>query len=225
MIDKVVKYIAGLRDREQKVKSFFISFYIIGFIGMIIPFSFPLFLKLTPFALILSFSSLMLFHKEKADNKTALVLTGIFIAGYIIEVIGVNKGFVFGEYHYGSGLGLKLWHTPLLIGMNWVLLVYLSSGLVELLKLKAFPSVILSSLVMLGYDLIMEQVAPYLDLWHWKNVSVPLQNYIAWFIIALSFQIVLKIFRVNTSNKMTLLIFGCQTVFFILLFIFFSLTK
>src|SRR6478609_3641217 len=35
-----------------------------------------------------------------------------------------HKGLLFGEYAYGAGLGLKLWNVPLLIGLNWVMLVY-----------------------------------------------------------------------------------------------------
>jgi len=219
MITLIKKEITKLRERERKVKSFFVSFYAIGFIGLILPFSNPFFLKLTPYALLLSVSALAVFHKAKIDKKLILVLTGIFLAGFIVELIGVNGGYIFGEYRYGSGLGLKLRKTPLLIGMNWVLMVYLTANIVTRLDLSSLPSILLSSLLMLGYDIILEQVASYLDMWHWYDHTIPVQNYVAWFLLALIFHSVLKIFRIRTENNLAPLLLICQVVFFLFLLI------
>ncbi|MFO7656057.1 MAG: carotenoid biosynthesis protein [Bacteroidales bacterium] len=214
MIAKTLTYIINLRYREQKVKSFFISFYAIGLAGMVIPFTNPLFLHLTPVALLLSFLAVMLFHESFFDKTTLFVFVSIFIAGYLIELVGVNTGRIFGHYSYGKGLGPGLWDTPLLIGINWLLLVYLSSGIVSHFKMNTMVSVLVAPGIMLLYDLLLEQVAPALDMWHWQNDIVPLKNYIAWYVIALVFHLFIRTFKINTTNRLSFIIFGCHMVFF-----------
>jgi len=183
----VINRLFNLKARESKVKSFFISFYAIGLAGMVLPFSFPLFLELIPLALLLSFFAIFLFHEQKIDLKTTLVFAIIFLAGFFVEVAGVNTGVIFGEYSYGEGLGYKLFNTPLMMGVNWVLMIYLSSSLVARLNAKPILSVFLASASMIIYDLVIEQVAPVFDMWSWISNSVPIQNYFAWFLIAIVF--------------------------------------
>ncbi len=221
MISTVYDSIASLKNKEHKVKSFFISFYCIGFIGLIFPLTTPLFLKLTPYALIFSFMAVMLFHSDFKGIKTYIFFSVVFAAGYFIELIGVNRGVIFGEYRYGQGLGLKLWNTPLLIGMNWLMMVYLSGSVVSLMNLRVIPSILIASFIMLLYDVLMEQVASDLDMWYWANNTIPLQNYIAWFIIALIFHIGIKIVGIKTENKIAPVILICHAAFFSLLFLFY----
>ena len=218
----VINWLFNLKARESKVKSFFISFYAIGLAGMVLPFSFPLFLKLIPFALLLSFFAIFLFHEQKIDLKTIVVFAIIFLAGFFVEVIGVNTGVIFGEYSYGEGLGYKLFNTPLMMGINWVLMIYLSSSLVSQLNIKPILSVFLASASMIIYDLVTEQVAPVFDMWSWTGNSVPIQNYISWFLIAVVFHLLLKIFKINTNNALAPLIYICQFIFFLILMLFFK---
>lgn len=221
IIDKLLSY----RTRESKVKSFFISFYAIGLAGMVLPFSFPLFLKLIPLALLLSFFAIFLFHEQKIDLKTIVVFVIIFLAGFFVEVIGVNTGAIFGEYWYGKGLGIKFLNTPLMMGVNWVLMIYFSSSLVTRLNLKPIVSVFVASASMIIYDLVIEQVAPVFDMWSWTGDSVPIQNYIAWFLIAVVFHSLVKLFNINTRNFLAPLIYICQFLFFLILLLFFKFIK
>jgi bisanhydrobacterioruberin hydratase len=218
-------YVSKIRNREPKVRSFLISFYIIGFFGLIIPFTQPLFLILTPFALLLSTFLLILFHPVKFTFKSILVFSFIFIVGYIIEMVGVNTGLIFGSYQYGEGLGIKIANTPLLIGLNWVLLIYLTASLVGRLILNPFIAIVFASLLMLLYDFVLEQIAPHLNMWFWSGENVPLQNYAAWFIIALFFHSVIKLFRIETKNSIAPVVFICQLGFFILIYLSHTLIK
>ncbi len=202
---------------EGEVKKFFIIFYIVGILGMIIPYTLPLFKVLTPLALLLSFGYLVFFHPTKKDAVANWIFLFIFFAGFIVEVIGVKTGIIFGGYAYGNGLGLKLWDTPLLIGVNWLFLVYTSACILDKTKWAAWAKVIIASSIMLVYDLILEQVAPKMDMWAWDGNSVPVQNYIAWFTIALFFHSLLKLFKVKLSNPLAVHILVCQFVFFIFL--------
>lgn len=211
-----------LNLHTKKAVLFFIIFYLVGIVGMLLPFSFPLFLKLIPLALLLSSAALVLFHAH-FNTKSIIVFSIIYLLGFFVEVAGVNTGVIFGAYHYGESLGLKLFNTPLIIGLNWLLLVYISSSLLEKAKMHKVLKIILASAILLGYDLIIEQIAPNLDMWYWHDDDVPLQNYLAWFLIAVVFHTLIKIFKIKTSNKLALVILICQVVFFLTLLVSFKL--
>jgi putative membrane protein len=188
-----------------------------------VPFTFALFLKLIPLALILSFVLLALFHTSKMELKTLLCFFSIYTIAFIVEAIGVNTGKIFGYYIYGEGLGFKVFQTPLIIGINWLFLVYTTSAVVEKFKLPIFIKIILASTCMLIYDIVLEQMAPKLDMWYWKNETIPLQNYLVWFALALIFHTLLKVLKIKIENKLALLILGCQFLFFLILYIWFEI--
>lgn len=203
---------------------FFIVFYAVGITGMLIPSTFGLFTLLIPFALLLSSAALFFFHSE-FDFKTKFVFTVIYFTAFVFETIGVNTGAIFGSYYYGKSLGLSAFNTPVIIGLNWLLLVYLTSSVMEKTKWPAVLQVPVAALLMVGYDLIVEQVAPALDMWHWVENVVPVKNYVAWFILALVFHSLLKIFKIKTKNRLAAVILICQTVFFLALYVTFNLIR
>jgi putative membrane protein len=223
MLFNTYKYIKYVRSKQKAINSFFIVFYTVGLIGMLMPSSFSLFLKLISFALILSFVALAFIHESKVDWKTILCFSTIYLIAFTVEAIGVYTGIIFGQYKYGEGLGLKLFQTPLIIGINWLFLIYTSSAIVEKFKLHAILKIVLAATLMLIYDIVLEHVASKLDMWHWKNEIIPFQNYLAWFALAVLFHTLLKILKIRIENKLALLILGCQFLFFLLLFIYFKL--
>jgi putative membrane protein len=207
----------------KKVKEFIIVFYIIGFLGFIFPLSFRFFVFLIPFALLLSSALVLMYHQSKYDAKTIIVFSFIYVAGLCIEIIGVKTGKVFGAYHYGSSLGPKIFETPLIIGLNWLFLVYASASVVEKFNMPDLFKPFISAALMVAYDIVTEQVAGTLDMWHWENKSIPLQNYLTWFGLAFIFGITLKIFRIKTPNPVAFLLFTSQFLLFLGLFIFFKI--
>jgi bisanhydrobacterioruberin hydratase len=154
-------------NNKRFVQTFFIIFYTVGFIGIALPFSHLLFVKLVPVALLISLIALLLFHQYAFDTRTILVLATIGLSGYIIEVVGVNTHLVFGQYQYGRALGIKIANTPVLIGLNWLMLTYAGSSIAERMSLPVWLKIIISSLLVLIYDIILERVAPAMDMWHW----------------------------------------------------------
>ncbi len=209
----------------KEVRKFFIIFYIIGFLGFVFDFSYPIFVKLIPYAILVSIFMLYVFHQNKKDIKLLIVLFVIFLLSFLIEMIGVNTGFIFGNYSYGKGLGIKIFETPIMIGINWAFLVYLSTSVTQKYKLNDFTGAFVSSLIMLFYDFIIENVAPKTDMWYWQNDVVPFKNFLAWFFLALIFNNIVKLLKLNTENKIAPVILICQLFFFGGLFIFFTLTK
>lgn len=196
-----------------EVQKFIVIFYIIGLFGFIIPFTKAFFITITPFALLLNVYLLAIYH-EKYTLKYVLIFLSIFISGYCIEVVGVKTGFIFGSYIYGNALGIKLFETPVLIGVNWLFLTYTATSLTEKLNIKKWLALFLAPALMLVYDIVLEQVAPKMDMWNWHNSEVPLKNYIAWYIIAFSFVLLLKAFKIKTSNPLSAILFICQFLFF-----------
>jgi bisanhydrobacterioruberin hydratase len=204
----------------REVKIFYAIFYLVGVLGLSFPETRPLFIRLVPFALILGFAGVLLFHEAKWDWKTLTAFVLVYISGFVIESIGVNTGLIFGEYIYGKTLGYQIFETPLIIGMNWLFLVYVSSSLTERLNSGKFISFLFPPVLMVVYDLVLEQVAPDLGMWNWKNEMIPLQNYIAWFVVAFIFVLVFRLLNIKTSNKIAPLIFILQFLFFLSLMIF-----
>ena len=210
-------FVTNMKAHETMTIFWVVVFYAVGIAGMSFSFSSPLFLKLIPFALLLSISILAIYHQERYGFKTISVFVSIFLLGLIVEMAGVNTGEIFGAYRYGNSLGLKILNTPIMIGVNWLLLIYTTSSLFDKFSLHPLLKVLLASGVMLLYDLVLEHAAPKMDMWFWQNNRVPLQNYLAWFFIAVGFHLLLKLFKVKTANPMSYVILICQFLFFIIL--------
>lgn len=212
-----------LKLKEKEVKKFLLIFYCVGLLGFVIHYTNNLFKILIPYALITNFFVLFYFHKSKQIRKDIIIFLIIFLGGLIVEIIGVKTKIIFGNYTYGNGLGLKIFNTPIIIGLNWLFLTYTTTTIVDKLKTSNFVKIVLASLLMIIYDIVLEQVAPCIDMWSWKNDIVPLQNYVAWFVLALVFNTLIKTFKVNTKNTLSVIILCCQFVFFGILLIYFKI--
>ena len=196
-----------------------ILFYSVGVAGIALPYTRPFFVVLIPLALLLSFALIAVLHNLSESKSEVIVLVLIFVLSYLIEVAGVNTKAVFGSYIYGDALGLKLFGTPLLIGINWVMLVYCSASILEMTRWPVPIQILLASLMMVLYDVVLERVAPLLDMWSWEGDSIPGQNFLAWFVVATGFHVLMKWRKVRTINPVAPAIFICQIIFFIVILI------
>ena len=116
-----------LQSHFKFVAGFFTVFYAVGITGMLLPETFDLFKKLIPFAILLSVLALTYFHTQ-IQKKDLIAFGIIYFLGFTAELIGANTGKIFGHYQYGESLGIELFNTPLIIGVNWLLLIYISSS-------------------------------------------------------------------------------------------------
>jgi bisanhydrobacterioruberin hydratase len=205
------------KPMKQKLAAyFFLIYYTVGVAGLSIPSTRQLFISLMPLSLLLSASILLFFH-NRWRRTDILIFFIIAISGYLIEVIGVHTGEVFGSYSYGRALGFTLLDTPLLIGLNWLMLTYCVFAMMESTKLFWPLKALLAAMLMVVYDIVMEPVAIRIDMWSWGNGPIPLQNYQAWFIISLVFLVTMHLAGIKTKNKVAPWLFGTQFVFFLLL--------
>ena len=216
MSEKLENIILRLRNYPEYFKVVLIIFYTVGVTAIYIPFTSAFFISLTPLALMLSFAVLMLFHRD-FRVKTMLIFAFIFLAGFVVEMIGTNSGLIFGGYTYGSTLGLKIGETPVLMGLNWIMMIYLTATPVRKLKTHPLIKVFLSSSLMVAYDVVLEQVAPAIKMWSWSGNIIPLQNYVAWFVLSVIFHTIFVLAKVKVKNELALILLLTQFFFFVFL--------
>tara|TARA_B100000683_G_C12430336_1_gene531454 strand:+ start:243 stop:872 length:630 start_codon:yes stop_codon:yes gene_type:complete len=167
----------------------------------------------------LCITAICVFVNKKDWNKPFVLFAIVaFMIGFFLEVLGVQTAWVFGAYEYGNPLGFKLWGVPLTIGLNWFILCYGACELSRLLvKDNFWLLVLLSSALMVGIDLLIEPVAIGLGFWSWQNVEPPLQNFIAWFAIAVLLNVLYLKYIKSDDNRMAPISFVVQVVFFVIL--------
>lgn len=112
---------------------------------------------------------------KSAPTRFPLWCLLIFMTGFSAELLGVHHGVPFGEYSYSEYLGPRLLSVPLSIGFAWVLVVLLGVGIAR------NGSPLLSALLVMLFDIVMEPAAIRLGLWSWKAEDIPIQNYLSWF--------------------------------------------
>ncbi|MBN2104052.1 carotenoid biosynthesis protein [bacterium] len=150
----------------------------------------------------------------------------MLLSGFGIEVLGVHYRFPFGRYQYGQVLKPQIFQVPVAIGFAW-LLICLSSYMLACRitlhnKMKKNHHNILIPFVtaafMVLFDLIMEMAAPGLGYWHWTSQTVPVKNYLSWFVLGMLFSwLGLKLnitFKLDSALGMH--VYASQMIYFIL---------
>lgn len=185
-----------------------ILFHVIGAVG--IKLNPGLFLQASMFNLILS--AVLVFWFSGLNSRSAIFLIVLAVAAFVIEVIGVTTEMPFGSYVYGENLGPKLMGVPLIIAVNWVMLLYCCN--VVFVKQSVYAAALYSALLMILLDYIMEQNVEKLGFWFWKNSVIPFQNYVSWFVISFVFSIFIRKWMELKPNKPALALYVIQIVFF-----------
>lgn len=190
-------------------------FHVVGVIGLSSDYQ-DLFLRLTPLNLLLSLG-LFIWANNDFSIQFYKVMAILFALGFLVEVIGVSTGVLFGEYTYGATLGFKLFETPLMIGVNWILLSLASFGVSSFFLKKQLPIILLSSLLMVLMDVLIEPIAISLDFWTWALGDIPLQNYVMWFFVSLIMNALISFNRLKIDYRISFGLLLSQILFFTLL--------
>ncbi|WP_339625025.1 carotenoid biosynthesis protein [uncultured Winogradskyella sp.] len=157
------------------------------------------FLSLTPLNLLLSLVMVLLYIKHY-NIKVIVALFIPFFLGFIAEALGVNFGLIFGTYAYGENLGYKVFGVPLMICVNWTLLVATTADVAKYFVKNSVISAMLGAGLMTGLDIILEVSAPRFDFWEFENGIIPIQNYIGWFVTAFIAHLGYQYFKVETHK-------------------------
>jgi len=188
-------------------------FHVCGMIGISYA-NKDLFLSFTPVNLIISFFLLFVNQIQITQREILSVFT-IFLIGMICEILGVNYGYIFGDYVYLDNLGTKVFGVPILIGINWIILTFITGSISSYIFKKNLKfSILTGAIFMILLDLIIEPVAPLLGFWIFDLPSVPLQNYVGWFLIGLATQFIYQKFVVNKEIPFSFNLLLANIVFF-----------
>lgn len=135
--------------------------------------------------------------------------------GFVIEVIGTNSGYPFGAYSYSSILGPMLLSTPLMLGLLWWVLIRSWFDISRHLTNKIWGRSLITGVGMVTMDFFIEPVAIELNFWQWEEVAVPVENYVAWFLLSVIFA------RITASgdspNKLSRWVLPTLLIFFAVL--------
>ncbi|WP_162054129.1 carotenoid biosynthesis protein [Pontibacter pamirensis] len=194
-----------------------VIFHCVGLWGLLFSGNPTYFQQLTPMNLLLTNVLLFSFHRQW-NVAFVLFAVVVFAVGFLSEVLGVHTGLLFGSYSYGAALGLKLWEVPLLIGLNWLMLVYTTGHISNYLKLHWLAKALAGALLMVLLDYFIEPVAMQYDFWSWQGGSIPLSNFIGWFAVAFLLQLYFQKAYIFKKNKLAPYVYLVQLVFFICLF-------
>ncbi len=208
-------------------------FYISGAIGILFTPYKQWFISATPFLLLLMAALLIITHPEK-NSSFFIFLLLVFVAGMASEMLGVNTGLLFGNYSYGIILGKKINGVPLIIGVNWFIIIYCAGTITSKIEnwilnkmsdemqistaLQFFSFIIDGALLITFFDWVMEPVAQRLGFWKWiPNEQIPFYNYMCWFFISALLLIAFRQMKVYKHNPFAVHLFIIQLLFFLVL--------
>ena len=219
-------------SKYQTATAIAVVFHAVGLIGILF-FNRQFFVEATVLNLLLMFVLLMWTQKEK-NSFFLLFVAAAIVLGLAAEIVGVNTGALFGNYTYGNVLGPKVMKVPLIIGINWFVIIYCCGVAIHTLLMKAISRISLEtktkpitlkaiSVIVDGatiavfFDWVMEPVAVKLGYWKWIDGDVPFYNYVCWLMVS---NIILAVFhfsRFNKQNKFAVNLLLIQMMFFLLL--------
>jgi putative membrane protein len=206
--------------KNKKLKAFAILWIVlVHFFGIIGVYFLPdWFLPATPITILVSAIVVFLrYEKYRSSRVTAFVV--IAVLSFLIELYGVKSGNLFGTYTYGNNLGWKIFGVPLIIGVNWTVLIMVAQQLTThyIGINNRFLSAISVATIMTTFDLLLEVLAPQFDFWSFTHMNYPpVENFIAWFGVSFVFGLY-SYSHFRNQNKTAVLYGIAQLVFFMVL--------
>ena len=113
--------------------------------------------------------------------------------GWCFEEVGIHTGFVYGPYHYGDALGIKLDVVPAIIPIAWFMMLYASWTVAGLLLGRtgdpvplsfAAARAVVAAMAMTAWDAVLDPGMARAGVWVWDQggayFGVPLRNFVGW---------------------------------------------
>jgi putative membrane protein len=210
-----------------------ILFHTIGFAGILFGHK-DFFIHTSALNLLLMFF-LVIYTQNKIDKPFLFFVLICFFFGILAEIIGTQTSLLFGKYSYGNALGPKLYNVPLVIGLNWFIIIFCCGITIETIlfkltksmdgydtdqnkTLKRLSVLFDGATIAVFFDWVMEPVAVKLNFWKWEgDGSVPFYNYVCWFLLSMIFLFFFRHLQFDKRNKFAVHLLLIQTMFFLLL--------
>ena len=142
-------------------------------------------------------------------SNTILFFISSFIISLLLEILGTNKGLIFGKYSYEPSLcpGPMIRSVPILIAISWTGLIYMALVCTMMIIDGTVGStinlshILLTALFVTILDLVLDPIAVDEGRWSWdmpgKYYGVPIKNFIGWFFNSI---LILLLFSMISSS-------------------------
>lgn len=191
------------------------------------------FIQNTPLNLLVMTALLFITQKQKNIYFFIFIIIS-FVVGFAVEYSGANTGLIFGHYQYGNILGMKVFGVPLIIGINWFIVMYCAGvatqfyenrmlrrinakGVTINTRVQKISFVIDASVLAVFFDWVMEPVAEKLGYWKWEGGNIPFYNYVCWLIISALLLALFQRLPFNKRNIFAVHLLIIQALFFLVL--------
>lgn len=208
---------------EKKQVLFILLVYCLDLILLILPFSRKIVINLSEvFYFLISLVILSFIIRTNKKKLTAFFLWTItaFFGIYLLQVFSINNNIIFGSCWFGGTFSHQIAGVPYIISIFWIVILFSAIALASKITSINFLRILFSSIFVVILDLFLEPVAMKLDYWQWENKSVPLQNYVIWFIISIIFSTFLIIFKLEPRSFVGRSFFLIQLAILVLINIF-----
>jgi bisanhydrobacterioruberin hydratase len=210
------KSISRYRIPEKDLRKFIPIFFSVGIVGMALPWTREIFIRLVPLTFVVCL--VILGMSDHTQNKKLYWVSGvIFITGWLVEAIGVNTGVLFGQYGYSLTMGPAIFGTPLVMGLSWLIMLYLTVTVVQGVTMHPFYKPLLAAVLMVVFDFLLEPAAIWMKMWFWEGGKVPMMNYITWFLVSFLLASLFSWLKIRVRNRLALNLYVAQMVFFVLI--------
>jgi uncharacterized membrane protein len=137
------------------------------------------------------------------------------VVGNIFENLGVSIGFPFGGYYFTGVMGPKLFAVPILLGLAYLGMAYLSWTLARVIlggmrnpltgpRVVTVPLV--AAFVMVAWDFSMDPVwSTIVHAWIWRDggayYGVPINNFLGWYVTVFLIFLLFAIYMRGRSTR------------------------
>jgi len=191
-----------------------LGFYALARVLTVFPGGTPL-LVIIALQVLLPLTFALIHGSNRYGIKGALVFLGLFLlVGNIFENLGVLTGFPFGHYTFTDAMGPKIFQVPILLGVAYVGMGYLSWTLALLITDERRSSLsgsnvfivpVVASFIMVAWDLSTEPVwSTMARCWTWRDggayFGAPVSNFLGWYLTVFVFYQLFAIYVRRRSN-------------------------
>lgn len=217
-------------DKQKIATATAIVFHVIGLVGILF-LDKNIFARLSWCNILLMFG-LIIYTQQKITAGFIIFFLSCFLVGIAVEIAGTATGALFGDYSYGKVLGYAFMDVPIIIGINWFIVLYCAAVSMYMLSnnlqkevstvspswLKAMAIICDTALLAVFFDWIMEPAAIKLGFWQWHgDGSIPFYNYISWLVVSAVLATVFNFCPFPKQNKFAVNLLLIQAMFFLLL--------
>lgn len=162
----------------------------IAFFTAHVPFDGSMAIVSTLFTLVLFLPTAFVTVRWLGWTKGLLILFILGILAIVIEALAIQFGIPYGHFVYNAKTGIMVGSTvPLSTPFVWVPILLGSVGIVSGFRIRWLFKLVLTALVMVSIDLLVDPVAVTLGLWRWVEpgmyYGVPVVNYAGWIVSSL----------------------------------------